>query len=95
VHSLFILSRTKTIADIVKAMKEDCSQWMKKQGLDYNIFSWQRGYGAFSVSQSKVNAVKAYIANQAEHHSQISFRDEFRQLLKKHYVEWDEQYVWD
>ena len=94
-HSLFVLSRTKTVADIAKALKQDSSQWMKRQGADYTGFSWQRGYGAFSVSQSNLETVKNYIATQAEHHRQMSFQDEFRLLLKKHSIEWDEKYVWD
>jgi hypothetical protein len=58
-------------------------------------FHWQSGYGAFSVSQSNVEAVKSYIANQEEHHRRISFQDEFRALLRRHEREFDERYVWD
>ena len=61
----------------------------------YNEFYWQAGYGAFSVSQSAVETVKEYIANQESHHAKRSFQDEFRALLKRHEIEFDERYVWD
>src|SRR5437773_12394944 len=55
-------------------------------------FSWQRGYGAFTVSHSNVEEVRRYIARQKEHHQQISFRDEFIQFLKANGIEYDERY---
>jgi hypothetical protein len=68
---------------------------MKAQGASYPDFFWQGGYGAFSVSQSNVDAVRGYVANQEEHHRTGSFQDEFRALCRKHGVEMDERYVWD
>jgi putative transposase len=56
-------------------------------------FSWQRGYGAFTVSQSSVKQVGQYIQRQKEHHTQVSFRDEFIQFLKANGIEYDERYV--
>ena len=56
-------------------------------------FSWQRGYGAFTVSQSNVNEVRRYITNQKEHHKKTTFRDEFIQFLKANGVEYDQRYV--
>ncbi|MBI3860405.1 MAG: transposase, partial [Planctomycetia bacterium] len=50
---------------------------------------------AFSVSQSNVDAVIAYIANQEEHHRRMTFQEEFRALLRRHEIEFDERYVWD
>ena len=58
-------------------------------------FYWQAGYGMFSVSPSNVPRVTAYIANQEEHHRELPFQDEFRILLRKHGMKWDEKYVWD
>lgn len=55
--------------------------------------SWQRGYGAFTVSQSNVVGVQGYIAGQEEHHKRVSFRDEFIQLLKANGIEYDERYL--
>jgi REP element-mobilizing transposase RayT len=66
--------------------------WMKGT---VPAFAWQRGYGAFSVGPSDLKALRHYIETQEEHHRKHSFQDEFRALLKKYGVEYDEQYVWD
>ena len=95
VHLLYNLSRTMTIAGLVEEAKKSSSKWMKEQGAAYGDFYWQGGYGAFSVSQSNVEQVRAYIATQEEHHRKVSFQDEFRALCRKHGVEIDERYVWD
>lgn len=95
VHVLCNLSRTATIADLIEETKKGSSKWMKEQGPSFRDFFWQGGYGAFSVSQSNVEAVRAYIAEQERHHHKTSFQDEFRALCRKHGVEIDERYVWD
>jgi hypothetical protein len=58
-------------------------------------FAWQNGYGAFSVGQSEVERVRAYIAGQEEHHRKRTFQDEYRAFLKEYGVDYDERYVWD
>jgi len=58
-------------------------------------FSWQSGYGAFSVSQSARESVFSYIAEQEVHHRRMNFQDEFRVLLNKHGIRFDERYLWD
>lgn len=58
-------------------------------------FYWQRGYGAFSVSPSQLQAVLEYVKSQEEHHRTRSFQEEYRDFLGKHGVEFDERYVWD
>ena len=94
VHVLFCLNRTVTQAQVVEEVKKASSKWMKdKSGCEG--FAWQAGYGAFSVSESNVETVKAYIQNQEEHHRKVTFQDEYRKFLEKHQVEWDERYVWD
>ena len=95
VHLLCNLSRTVTIAELVEEAKKSPSKWVKDQGPQYREFFWQSGYGAFSVSQSNVEKVRAYIATQEEHHRKVSFQDEFRALCRKHGVEIDERYAWD
>lgn len=94
-HILFRLSRTSALADVVEDIKKGSSAWIKTRGAAFRAFYWQPGYGAFSVSQSNVAAVREYIAAQEEHHRKISFKDEFLALLKRHEVEFDEQYIWD
>ena len=95
IHILCNFSRTITIANLIEAVKTAPSKWMKEQGPQYEQFYWQGGYGVFSVSQSKVEETRAYIAGQEEHHRHISFQDEFRKLCRKHGIEIDERYVWD
>jgi REP element-mobilizing transposase RayT len=95
VHLLFCLSKNHALAKVVEEVKKGSSKWLKEQGEDFREFRWQAGYGAFSVSPSNVDAVKAYIERQEEHHRQRSFQEEFRDFLKRHGVEFDERYVWD
>ncbi len=68
---------------------------MKKQQPELGGFSWQRGYGAFSVAPADVDAVVAYIDNQEDHHRTRTFQDEYRAFLRKYGVEYNEEYVWD
>jgi putative transposase len=95
VHLLFGLSRTKTIAEIVETVKTTSSKWIKSKDKRLSSFHWQSGYAAFSGSQSDADLVVAYIADQAEHHRKRTFQDEYRRLLEKYHVAFDERYVWD
>ncbi len=95
VHILCNLSRTVPIAGLVEVAKGSPSKWMKEQGAACRDFYWQGGYGSFSVSQSNVEQVRAYVATQDQHHRGVSYQDEFRALYRKHGVEIDERYVWD
>ncbi|HQU45839.1 MAG TPA: IS200/IS605 family transposase [Pirellulales bacterium] len=95
IHILCHLSRTMTIAQLVKEIKASSSAWVKEQDRRLDDFYWQAGYGAFSVSRSNVEQVRQYIANQEEHHRTRTFQEEFRLLLKRHGIEYDERYVWD
>ncbi len=61
----------------------------------FKDFHWQSGYGAFSASQSDVEAVIAYIQNQEKHHQKMSFQEEYRKMLERYQVAFDERYVWD
>jgi putative transposase len=93
VHILCQLAKAQSISDMMEHLKASSSKWLKTQGI--RTFSWQRGYGAFSVSQSHVDAVISYIENQEEHHRTITFEEEFRLILKRYRVAFDERYVWD
>ena len=99
VHLLCRLSKNITSSKLLEEIKTDSSKWIKTQagefGLSLNKFSWQKGYGIFSVSSSKINTVKQYISNQKEHHKKMSFKDEYLLLLKKHNVKYDEKYLWN
>ena len=93
VHILFVLARTVTISKVVEEVKKGSSKWLKTQ--DIPGFSWQAGYGAFSVSASQVQTVSKYIENQEEHHRKTTFQDEFRRFCRRYGVELDERYAWD
>ena len=93
IHWLCTLPRTIAIADLVKNVKISSS--IKYKELIHHDFEWQKGYGAFSVSQSNLETVKKYIQNQQEHHQKIGFQTEYRRFLEEYRIEYDEKYVWD
>jgi putative transposase len=93
VHLLFVLGRVISLSKAVEEVKKESSKWAKIHIC--SGFFWQNGYGAFSVSPSNVEQVKAYVENQEEHHRTMTFQEEFRELLRRHEIAWDERYVWD
>jgi putative transposase len=95
VHSLFELGRTVAVSAAVEAVKSSSSRWIKTQGDQFGKFAWQSGCGAFAVSESNVADVLRYVADQREHHRKRSFEDEYRALLDRHGIDFDERYVWD
>jgi REP element-mobilizing transposase RayT len=95
VHILCSLSRTKTIADLVKEIKTISTNWIQKNLPNANNFHWQDGYGVFSVSQSQLETVQKYILSQKSHHEKQTFQNEFRTLLINYNIEFDERYIWD
>lgn len=95
VHLLYRQSKNLAVAKVVEGVKAGSSKWIKSQGPGYRNYHWQAGYGAFSVSHSKLGAVIRYIENQEEHHKAVSFQDELRRFLKEYELEYDERYVWD
>ncbi len=94
VHVLLTLPRTITMAQLVLFIKKESSKWLKRK---YHIasFAWQGGYGAFSVSSSKIDVVCRYIKEQEKHHQQNSFQDEIRLFLKHTRLSFDEKYLWN
>ena len=95
VHVVCGLSRTVTIAQLVEHLKTETSKWAKKPPHGVSAFTWQAGYGAFSVSQSNLPQLLRYVEQQEQHHRKKSYQDEFRELCQKHEIEIDERYVWD
>jgi putative transposase len=93
VHLLFGLSRTISLANLVKDLKTSSTKMMREKG--HRDFSWQTGYGAFSVSESNKSAVISYIGDQEMHHRKMTFQEEIRAFLKKHSMRFDERYIWD
>jgi len=93
VHIACTLPRILCQSDFLKKIKTSSSKWIKEQGV--RKFSWQNGYGAFSIGQSQLSQLLHYIDHQLEHHQKKSFEEEYRGLLKKYEIDYDESYVWD
>jgi putative transposase len=92
VHVLFVLPATISLADFMEKLKANSSKWVKERWPG-RAFAWQTGYAAFSVSQSKLSEVKAYISGQEGHHRKLTYREEVVALLKKQGVEFDPRFV--
>lgn len=95
IHLLCRVTQKIALMTFVQKVKANSSRWMKYQGEAYENFFWQNGYGAFSVSQSGLERVMKYIDNQEEHHKKRDFKSEYRGLLDKHEIPYDERYMWD
>jgi putative transposase len=91
-HALFRLPPTIALARAVSLIKANSSRWMSDQGVR---FSWQKGYGAFSVSSSNLSTVIKYVENQEAHHAKMSFEKEFIALLDRHGVSYDPKSVFE
>lgn len=95
IHIACTLPRTLTMAKLLEEIKKSSSIWMKQQEQGIPHFSWQAGYGIFSLGQSQLPALLQYIDNQEEHHRTRTFKEELLELLEKYDVEYDEKYLWD
>jgi len=95
VHLLISVGKQTSIADLVRTIKANASGWIHKTFANQGGFAWQSGYGAFSVSLSNIDGVTQYIANQSEHHRTKSFQEEFMEFLKRHNLQYNEQYLWE
>ncbi|KAB1063220.1 IS200/IS605 family transposase [Salibacter halophilus] len=84
VHCLFLQNPKKSISEIIKQVKGSTSFYVNQNELITGKFSWQKGYGAFSVSESDVERVFQYIKNQKRHHQRKSFQEEFEGFSKLH-----------
>lgn len=93
VHLLIGLRATHTVADVLREIKTASSRWVHENAA-LPTFRWQEGYGAFTVSRSNITSVRNYIATQPEHHRKRTFQDEYRDLLTKHEIEFDERFTW-
>jgi putative transposase len=95
IHILCSLSKKIALMKFMEELKSNSSKWFKTKDKSLENFYWQDGYGAFSVNPWDIEKVIKYIADQKEHHSKITFQDEYRAILKKYEMEYDERYVWD
>ena len=93
VHLLTKLRPDRALSEVLRELKANATGWMHDVFPSLKHFTWQRGYGAFTVSQSNLEEVRCYITRQKEHHAKISFRDEFIQFLEENGIDYDERYV--
>ena len=94
VHVVAATPPTLAISKLLQLLKGGSSTWANETIPRLKGFAWQDGYSAFSVSASNLPAVIQYVKTQREHHRQRTFQDEYKTLLAKHGIEFDEQYVW-
>ena len=95
VHIITTLPRTLSQAEMIEDIKKSSSKWIKEVDARYRGFFWQRGYAAFSVSPSQLATVLEYVRAQEQHHRTRTFQEEYRELLQKHGLDFDERYVWE
>ena len=93
IHIFIGLNPKQSISELMQLVKGDSSEWINKQGLTSRRFQWQEGYGAFSHAHSQVDTVVKYIHNQQQHHTRRSFTDEYKDLLGKFDIPFDERYI--
>lgn len=94
VHLLTALPAKLAVAELVGEVKANSSGWVHRAFPKREVFGWQTGYAAFSVSESQQSAVFRYIEGQEEHQRRRPFRDELLSLLKRHHVAYTEEYLW-
>ncbi|MGE0635103.1 MAG: IS200/IS605 family transposase [Bacteroidia bacterium] len=95
IHLLLSIKPDCKLSDLMRDIKASSSKWINTKNFVRGKFQWQEGFGAFSVSQSQLDIVIAYIDNQEKHHSKKSFKQEYIDLLKKYQIEYDEKYVFE
>ena len=95
IHILVSMKPDMSISDLVRDIKANSSSFIKENKWGNSLFSWQKGFGAFSYSKSQTKKVVEYILNQAKHHAKITFRDEYLEFLKRYEIEYDERYLFE
>ena len=93
IHILMSLPKTAALSDLMRVIKAKSSKWLRRLDSYYELFSWQDGYGAFSVSPSLMERTKNYILTQAEHHRTKTYREEYKGILEGYGIEYDEHYA--
>ena len=93
VHILIGLKPAMALADLVREIKADSTNFINERKLLHGRFNWQEGYGAFSYGHSQLKRIIDYIREQERHHERRTFRDEYVRFLKKYEIEHDEKYI--
>ena len=95
IHIVLGLPPLIAVSRAVQMLKGGSSRWMRSSLPGLEAFGWQDGYGAFTISQSVLAATIAYVERQRETHLARSFQEEYRALLDRHRIAYDERYLWD
>jgi putative transposase len=95
VHLLIGLKPAMALADLVRDIKSDSTNYINEQKFVRGRFSWQEGYGAFSYGHSQLDRIIRYIQNQEAHHQKRSFKSEYMTLLRKFDIAFEEKYVFN
>jgi REP element-mobilizing transposase RayT len=92
-HIVTHVHPTVSISSLVKDIKVSSTVWLKEKGIFPQFVAWQEGYGAFTYHINQKNVLGNYVKNQREHHQKKTFKDEFKELLVEHGIEYDERYL--
>ncbi len=95
IHVFVGLRPSMAIADLVRDIKNNSSNFINDRNFIGYQFSWQEGYGAFSYSHSHIERVYNYIKNQEEHHRKRTFKEEYIKFLNEYEIEHEEKYLFD
>jgi len=93
VHILMGSKPAMALADLVREIKADSSNFINRNEWVHGKFNWQEGYGAFSYGHSQLDTIVRYIQNQEKHHSRRSFQNEYLALLRKFDITFDDKYI--
>ncbi len=95
IHLLVNLPPSKSVSHCIRDIKANASKWINELPEIRTTFEWQKGYGAFTVSQSQIEIVRVYIQNQHAHHRTRSFEEEFIELLRRHEIKFERKYLFE
>lgn len=95
IHLVARFKPTTSVSEMLRKIKGNASKWLGDNPRCRVPFAWQNGFGAFSVSGSQLSDVLAYVQDQAEHHRECTFKEEFVAFLEKHKIEYDNRYIWE
>ncbi len=93
VHILLSLKPDLSVSKAVQLIKGGSSKWIHENFSALKMFSWQEGYGAFTVSASQINATKQYVSDQEQHHKTMTFQEEYLEFLKRNNVDYNPKYL--
>lgn len=95
IHLLVNLPAAVAVSDSIRDIKANSSRWVNDLPDQSKRFEWQKGYGAFTVSYSQIDVVRRYIQNQREHHRRKTFQEEYVELLKRHGIAFELEYLFE